>query len=82
MILSFLFYAILTYLAYRLVFGFIIPVYRTTKKVKRGFRDMQERMQEQARQYQQYPGQQQPASGPSSSGTPGKGDYIDFEEIK
>lgn len=76
--LAIIFYAFLAYILYRLVFHFIIPVFRTYRKVKRGFRDMQEQMQ--SRQ----PGG--PAQGPSPSNAsqpqPKVGEYIDFEEIK
>ena len=78
MILSVLFYAFLAYLLYRLVFSFIIPIYRTTKQVKKGFRDMQEQMR-------QHTGpQEQPAQNSQSakSNTTKVGDYIDFEEVK
>jgi hypothetical protein len=78
MILSLLFYAFLAYLLYRLVFSFIIPIYRTTKQVKKGFRDMQEQMR-------QHTGpQDQPPQNPRSAkpNTTKVGDYIDFEEVK
>jgi predicted PurR-regulated permease PerM len=80
MILSFLFYAFLAYLAFRLVFNFIIPLYRTTRQVKRGFRDMQERMRppNQQQQQQQRSSQSQAQPQPKSNA----GDYIEFEEIK
>lgn len=77
-ILRILFYAFLIYLAYRLVFDFIIPVYRTTRQVKRGFRAMQDRMREQADSQHARPGSP-PQSHPA---TPPAGDYIDFEEVK
>ncbi|HEU4470175.1 MAG TPA: hypothetical protein VFR58_03750 [Flavisolibacter sp.] len=80
MILRFLFYAFLIYLAYKLVFDFIIPVYRTTRKVKRGFREMQERMQQHSQQ--QYGSQRQQAPQPGPSPKSAGGDYIDFEEVK
>lgn len=80
--MRYIFFAFLIFLAYRFIFGFIIPIYRTTRQVKRQFRDVQERMQEQynnaniqeeeQRQYQSKPG------NPTSK----VGDYIDFEEIK
>lgn len=66
------------YLLYKLIFDFIIPVYRASKQMKRKMRDMQE----------QYHRQQQNFSSPQQSQTeqPQKeekvGDYIDFEEIK
>lgn len=71
MILSFLFYAFLVYVLIKLVVNFIIPVYKTTKQVKKSFRNMQERMQEQQ--------QQQPSSSQKQQPL---GDYIDFEEVK
>jgi hypothetical protein len=45
--------------------------------VKKGFRDMQEKMRGQANPYEQ----QSTAPEPKSS-VAGKGDYIDFEEVK
>jgi hypothetical protein len=74
----FLFYAFLIYLAYRLIFDFIIPVYRTTKKVKKGFREMQERMKQHAAPFQDAGAVQQNAGKNKSA----VGDYIDFEEVK
>ena len=70
--------AFLFYLAYKLVFQLILPVYRTTKKVRRGFRDLQERMEQAPGAYPP-PQQQQPASG--TKGGAG-GEYIEFEEVK
>jgi hypothetical protein len=72
--LSYIFYFFLAYLAYQLVFKFILPIYRTTRQVKRGFNEMKERMNGHA-----------PADQTASRVTPkGKpiGDYIDFEEVK
>lgn len=76
MILRFLFYVFLIYLAYKLVFDFIIPVMRTTRQVKRGFREMQDRMNQSMQQQQGQP--QQKAAQPKQ----GAGEYIDFEEVK
>lgn len=72
-----LFYGFLIYLAYQLVFNFIIPVYKTTKQVKRGFREMHEKMNEQVRKRQN-----PPEASPNKSTQEPVGDYIDFEEIK
>jgi hypothetical protein len=78
MIFSLLFYAFLAYLLYRLVFNFIIPIYRTTRQVKKSFRDMQDQM----RQHSE-PRAQQPKNTQYKNSTAGKaGDYIDFEEVK
>jgi hypothetical protein len=72
-----LFYGFLIYLLYQLVSNFIIPVYRTTKQVKKGFREMHDKMNEQARR------QQDAAEVPSNKSTREPvGDYIDFEEVK
>ena len=78
---SLLFYAFLVYLLYRLVFSFIIPIYRTTRQVKKSFKSMQEQM----RQHSDPFGQQQAQSSQpqnKKSGTSKVGDYIDFEEVK
>ena len=76
MIFRILFYAFLVYLLYKLIFDFIIPVYKTTRQVKKGFREVHDRMQEHMQQQQQSPR--------SKSETPKTqpGDYIEFEELK
>lgn len=77
--LSFLFFTFLFYVLFKLVFDFVIPIYKTTKKVKQSFRNMQQQMHEQ---------QNGPAAYPSSPNGKMKnkqqpsGDYIDFEEVK
>lgn len=77
MILSFLFFTFLFYVLFKLVFDFLLPIYRTTKKVRQSFRDM----------HQQVNGQQAGTAAPSQKGAAKKekeplGDYIDFEEVK
>lgn len=79
MIFKILFYGFLLYLLYRLVFHFIIPVYRTTKQVKKSFREMQEQMNRQNGS-QTTDNYQQSSTKKSSAGQ--QGEYIDFEEIK
>ena len=83
MFLNFLFWLILGYLAFPFLVGFLIPMIRTTRQVRRSFREMNQRMQD------QFGGQ--PGAGhtsdnrkaaPSSERAPSKDDYIDFEEIK
>ena len=77
--LQFLLYAFLAYILYNLIFKFIIPVWRTTRQIKKGFREMQEKMNSQM-------GGQDPfgQGAPPRQSKPEarKGDYIDFEEIK
>ena len=75
--MSIILYAILVFIAYQVIFKFIIPVYRATRRFKQGFREMQERFNS-----------QQPGTDPQSSGQqraeskPPKEDYIEFEEVK
>jgi Sec-independent protein translocase protein TatA len=74
-------YLFLGWLLYKLVFDFIIPVYKTTKQVRRQMSDMQQHMRDQYQQQQQ--AQQQSAQRPTpTQKVSDKGDYIDFEEVK
>jgi hypothetical protein len=75
--MRFLFYLFLAYILYQLVFKFIIPIYRTTRQVKKGFREMQERMNDQAQGQPPFGSQAQPRTEEKGS----LGDYIEFEEI-
>ena len=78
--LRYLLYAFLIYLAYRLVFHFIIPIYKTTKQVKKQFREMHDRMEDHITQQQQA---NQPSPIPQAEKNKQQaGDYIDFEELK
>jgi hypothetical protein len=72
MILRFLFYAFLLYLGYKLVFDLIIPVVRTTRKIRSQMNQARERMEQQHQQQQEKP----------QNVTDGIGEYIDFEEIR
>jgi hypothetical protein len=78
MILRFLFYAFLFYMLYKLVFNFIIPVYKTTRRVKNGFKEMNEKMRQQAEGFQQQNTQQVKPKVEQHKA----GDYIEFEEVK
>ncbi|ULQ56030.1 DUF4834 family protein [Flavihumibacter rivuli] len=82
---------LLIYIAYRFIFGFVIPVTRATRNVRQQFKAAQEQMEAQMRAQQEYYQQQQQAQTaqaraerPGSRGnTPtDTGDYIDFEEVK
>ena len=74
-----LLYFFLIYLAYRFIFNFLVPVYKTTQQVKKGFRDMHDRMNSQQQQNSSSSHQTQSSE---SSEKKSVGDYIDFEEIK
>ena len=63
---------------YQFIFNLVIPVYKTTRKIKKGFREMHGRMQEQ--QTEQAGTQQASPSKPEPKAK--AGDYIDFEEIR
>ena len=77
--LRYLFYAFLIYLAYRLVFHFIIPIYKTTKQVKKQFREMHSQMEDHINQQ----GVNQQTMPPKQEDKKAQaGDYIDFEEVK
>jgi hypothetical protein len=77
-ILRFLFYAFLFYLAFKLVFDLIIPIYRTTRQVKKGIREMKDRMGQTPGPFQEQPRPQVRQESNNNN----KGDYIEFEEIK
>lgn len=70
---------LLIYILYKLIFDFIIPIYQTTRQVKKQFGEMNSRMQEQMNTYNQ----QQSASASKPAGEPKRNEeYIDYEEIK
>ena len=88
--LKYLFFIFLAFSLYQLVFKIILPIYRTTRQVKRSFREMQERMQAQANGQAYNNGQQYhhvnvnaQAQTQASTGNKGTkpGEYIEFEEI-
>ena len=71
------------YLLYKLIFDFIIPVAKTTSKVKKQFSEMSAQMQE--KMNQQAAASQNAHAPVSNTTTASKGkndDYIEFEEIK
>lgn len=70
----------LLYLLYKLIFDFIIPIYQTSKKVKRQFGEMESKMQEQMNQYNRQ--NAQPTQRASAKPEKKKEEYIDYEEIK
>jgi hypothetical protein len=85
MFIRYLFYAFLIYLAYRLVFDLIIPVYKTTRQVKKQFREMQSHMENYANRQSSFSGSAEDNLAPHTNSSAQKkhaGDYIDFEEVK
>jgi hypothetical protein len=79
--LKVLLYGLLIWFLYNLIFRFIIPVYKTTRQMKKKFSEMQDRMQDQMNQQQGGYASQTRESQQADAKSP-KEDYIDFEEIK
>jgi hypothetical protein len=75
----FLLYALLIWFLYNLIFKLIIPLYRTTRHVKKKFREMHKEMEEQNGQSESFQ-KTSPTVKPKASKR--ADDYIDFEEIK
>lgn len=70
------------YLLYKLIFDFIIPVYKTTKQVKKQVNEMHGRMQDQMDQFQQQSGPRQQSGEKTPPKTSTDHDYIEYEEVK
>lgn len=81
--MSYILLALLVYLLYRFIVGFVLPVYRTTSQVRKQFNDLHQKMQEQQNPHQPF--------NPSANGRPAnsidqrpkydmEGEYISFEE--
>lgn len=66
------------YFLYRLVFDFIIPIYRSSKKVHEHMKTMQQRMDDHLRRERQQDQTSEPTARPPVK----KGEYIDYEEVK
>jgi hypothetical protein len=77
MLLKLILWGLLIYVIYKVVFQFVLPVYNTTRELKKGFREMQQKMNEQMKQQQQA----STATQPQAPKEP-VGEYIDFEEVK
>jgi hypothetical protein len=67
----------LIYILYKLIFEFIIPVYQSTKKIRKQFGEMQSKMQQDMNSYNNRPTTAEPEKKVKK-----EGDYIEFEEIK
>ena len=96
--LRYLFYALLIYLAYRFIFHFIIPVFKTTRQLKRQFREMNSRMNRSEgsssmddfmhqssytnTSANNHRARQQTTTQQTDKSKEQPGDYIEFEEVK
>lgn len=77
--MKYVLFALLAYILYQFIFKLVIPVYQASQKIKKGFGEMQEKMQEHMKQQQ--------AQSNTSAKTPEEpkvkaGEYIEFEELK
>ena len=79
MIFRILLYAFLAYALYKIIFDLIIPIYKTTRQFKKGFREMHNHMNDYMKDQQQKSASQ---NNTKSSSQKSSSDYIDFEEIK
>ena len=75
--IKYIFYILLGYVLYRFITGFVIPVFKTGKDIKKQFNQMQQQMNDQMKQ-QASSTPPPPQSAKKSS----VGEYIDFEEVK
>ncbi|MCX6316504.1 MAG: hypothetical protein NTW29_04390 [Bacteroidetes bacterium] len=80
--MKYVLYAFLAYLLFVFVFRLVIPVYLASRKIKKGFREMHSRMEEQMRKQQEYYTAQQEQHNSAPKQEHKAGDYIDFEEMK
>lgn len=78
-ILRLLFELFLLYMLYKLVFDFIIPVYKASTRMREQVRNMRQKMQEQQQEPSSHVQNDQPGSNSSQSVDK---EYIDFEEVK
>jgi hypothetical protein len=76
--MMFVFYILLGYLIYRFITGFLIPVFKASRQIRRQFSDMQEQMQEQMQSRQQTSAPEPDSGKPKNQ----VGEYIEFEELK
>ncbi|MBI5370812.1 MAG: hypothetical protein HZA79_02170 [Sphingobacteriales bacterium] len=79
--MKYILWAIGIYILYQFIFKLVIPVYIASRKIKKGFREMQSRMQEQMQQQQQQgaaPHRETSQADPKHKA----GDYIEFEELR
>jgi len=80
-IFSFLLELLALYLLYKFIFDFIIPLVKTTRQVKKQFRDMSSQMQEKMNEQQQRTDNF--TKTPKAAATAAKNDdYIEYEEVK
>lgn len=78
--LKYIFWAISLYFLYRFIVGFVIPVWKVSRKVKGQMRDFQNHVNQQ--QSDPYQSSNNGNGHQQESPKKKEGDYIDFEEVK
>ena len=74
---------VVIYILYKVIFSFIIPLYKAGTQMKSKMTDMQQRMQQQQQaQAEQQRQQNYPPQAPKATEQISKEDYIDYEEVK
>ncbi len=73
--IRYIFLGLMIYFAYRFIFELVIPVYKTTRQVKKQFDSVRQNTNQDFHQQ----ATRQPHKSPPKSDA--KGDYIEFEEI-
>lgn len=86
-VMEIIFWAIVLYIFYKFIFGFVLPLITATNAVRVKMKNMREQQGSGVgEEYQQRQGYQQTSqNNPSYSqqqSTRPKGDYIEFEEVK
>ena len=83
MILRFILFALGIYIIYKVVFDLVIPIFRTTQKIRQQFGDIQQHMQDQMNATQNgHAGHTPSQPSPTEQKKSRAEDYIDFEEVK
>ncbi|SDC61930.1 hypothetical protein [Niabella drilacis] len=77
--MSVILYAILLFFLYNFIVKVALPVYRTTRQIKKQFSQMKQQFQQPDSNPQPDPAPQTPPPGKEKSKL---GEYIDFEEVK
>ena len=75
--IRYIIWAIVAYCIYKVVFDFLIPLFRVSRRMKRQVREFQRRANGEFQNYQN-DNINSPKEPPAQKG----GEYIDFEEIK
>jgi hypothetical protein len=79
MILKVILWILLAWFAYKFIFNLVLPVWRTTRRIRKQMQEFQQMAQQQQR-----PPAEQATNVNKNTATPKPkaGDYIDFEEVK